>query len=811
MMEGKLKSSTPNTVGLKNAIDRPVICSENLFEDNNRHKMEEERDVLNIGCIVAKSKTGVNLHSENNDAVICQEKANIATRLRRSFLPPPTELIGDDGTKILVKDVSVKNTNSMNVSSPNHHVTKDKDSDSGIGCIGVEKTQSWLLRLFESKLFDASMAISYMFHSKERGVLGYIGNRLFTYPDSDVDFYLPQLVSMYIMSHEVAEVIHPYMVYRCRNSVDFSLRCAWLLEAYVACDKATSGNKKKVQHGIKLKNLILSGELVPKAKGAEKDKLQKPKKTIYTHSQVSTSGSDSQRRPIGHVRSRSDASGLLNCDQGKNAMKPFTTATFLPDHATAATVGANNYCNNTTATRGNLITPLMGGGVGGARYTHQPFYPHPKYNALLQHNSNGRNHPNSLSSTPAKPKLSLGDLTSGRAFDNGCICFESCKAAVNDLCGRKTFCTCGAPRLAPQQEFIRALLSIGKRLGALQVHGGNGTVSQNKDAKTQRLLAELSMLNLNLPARVWVPIHSNVHHLVVRVPAQAATVLNSKDRAPYIIYVECLEVEDVAACPVPQKIVNSAIACASQRNNLQDANNGERNGRNIETKHLRSKSEERLVDRLSNLDSHATCQEAASSGCGTGSTSTGDSTSSSSPGAPSAIQTQNTKDEVNDTINSDPQEPSEDNGRVLFLENSASTISLPVMMLPNFQTPGSVAGSGAGSGGFPDIDCWSQEDDELTMQYPEFRSLNSIGYGGSKSSSLSRRDAAFPAPDTISMMSIESTDSSRTGGFSATQSEPPMFIAAGDIRRRLSESLKEPKGRHVQSIDLKILSLIHII
>ena len=39
-----------------------------------------------------------------------------------------------------------------------------------------------------------------------------------------------------------------------------------------------------------------------------------------------------------------------------------------------------------------------------------------------------------------RPKLSLGDLTSGRAFDNGCSCFDSCKAAVNDLRGKKTNC-----------------------------------------------------------------------------------------------------------------------------------------------------------------------------------------------------------------------------------------------------------------------------------------------------------------------------------------------------------------------------------
>ena len=51
-----------------------------------------------------------------------------------------------------------------------------------------------------------------------------------------------------------------------------------------------------------------------------------------------------------------------------------------------------------------------------------------------------------------------------------------------------------------------------------------------QESKTQRLLAELSLLNLNLPARVWLPIHhsSEAQHLVVRVPAQAASVLNSK-------------------------------------------------------------------------------------------------------------------------------------------------------------------------------------------------------------------------------------------------------------------------------------------
>lgn len=72
--------------------------------------------------------------------------------------------------------------------------------------------QSLLLRWFESKLFDMSYAVMYLFNSKESGVQTYIGNRIFSYPPRDVDFYLQQLVNMYIHMHDVAEVVHPYLV-----------------------------------------------------------------------------------------------------------------------------------------------------------------------------------------------------------------------------------------------------------------------------------------------------------------------------------------------------------------------------------------------------------------------------------------------------------------------------------------------------------------------------------------------------------------------------------------------------------------------
>lgn len=73
---------------------------------------------------------------------------------------------------------------------------------------------------------------------------------------------------------------------------------------------------------------------------------------------------------------------------------------------------------------------------------------------------------------------------------------------------------------------------------------------ETKEAKTTRLLSELGTLNLNLPARVWLPLHDIPHH-VVRIPPQAAAVLNSKDKVKveiinvFSIYLPCVSSRDM--------------------------------------------------------------------------------------------------------------------------------------------------------------------------------------------------------------------------------------------------------------------------
>ncbi|XP_032568725.1 phosphatidylinositol 4-kinase beta isoform X2 [Chiroxiphia lanceolata] len=316
--------------------------------------------------------------------------------------------------------------------------------------------QSWLLRLFESKLFDISMAISYLYNSKEPGVQAYIGNRLFCFRHEDVDFYLPQLLNMYIhMDEDVGDAIKPYIVHRCRQSVDFSLQCALLLGA-LSSDMHISTQRHS--RGTKLRRLILSDELKPSSAQGQQRRRELPPST-------SSSSSSSSSSPVG-------AQGM-----GQEGLT----------------------------------------GLSPSKRTHQRSKSDATASISLSSN---------LKRTASNPKVESDEEPA---------------------------------RLAPEREFIKSLISIGKRLATLPT----------KEQKTQRLVSELSLLNHKLPARAWLPTAGFEHH-VVRVPHSQAVVLNSKDKAPYLIYVEVLECDNFDTANVPARIPENRIRSTRSAENLPE-------------------------------------------------------------------------------------------------------------------------------------------------------------------------------------------------------------------------------------------------
>ena len=73
-----------------------------------------------------------------------------------------------------------------------------------------------------------------------------------------------------------------------------------------------------------------------------------------------------------------------------------------------------------------------------------------------------------------------------------------------------------------------------------------------------QLYAELSQLNLNLPARISLPLCLSPHQ-VVRIPTSGAVVLNSKSKAPYLVLIEVVECENAYLSPLPTKQLDTLV------------------------------------------------------------------------------------------------------------------------------------------------------------------------------------------------------------------------------------------------------------
>ncbi|KRX41283.1 Phosphatidylinositol 4-kinase beta [Trichinella murrelli] len=433
-------------------------------------------------CIKCSLADAFNL-ADNEISLI--GNSNVSKGLSKNSLIPSSETVSSasdcSATVNPTVDVQNKDDNSSVIDVPVESPIRCESESISVDLNNASSTpkQSLLLRLFESNLFNMHIAIQYLFKSKEPGVLTYLGNRLFSYPDADVDFYLPQLINLYLNVREVADVLHPYILHRyslgfvncvvdlhilfifciffgCRKSVEFSLHVSWLLEAYGV--DSYRGCKRK-SHGLKLKNLILSEQI-------------KTKRCTVNVSWKSNQIASNPVEKKGHHRSRSDAT-VQYSNPGGSLKREVSISSF------------------------------------------RSLY------------------------------LSPGDLTTGRAFDSGCCCFDSDSCLVTSL--QKSFlrCVCEASRLTPELEFVRSLMAIGNRLRSIP----------DRNTRCTRLIAELAMLNLNLPARVWLPLYSSEFcHLIVRIPPNAGVILNSKDKAPYLLYVETVDIDAELLFPASSKL-----------------------------------------------------------------------------------------------------------------------------------------------------------------------------------------------------------------------------------------------------------------
>ncbi|XP_065198480.1 phosphatidylinositol 4-kinase beta-like [Sycon ciliatum] len=394
---------------------------------------------------------------------------------------------------------------------------------------------SWLLRLFQSNHCDPAMTVEYLFKTSEPGVLQYLANKLFTFADSEVDKYLPQIIHMYVHQEEVAEAINQYLSYRCCHGIVFSLRVSWLLSCTLNNGYLSQGARSR---GRRLHFLITSEDLRPgfSSRGYV---------TAPSSSSHQANGSAAKAIANGQVaRTTSARASVPTMDMGERgnaAAAAASASTGTGKHSRVVTV-RKDFGGGHRRSKSDLGVGHMHVDAAAAQHHHY------RSNGGLPH----------VSSVVQGTGAMSCPLGTGIAFNNACGCVLDDGASMPSGPTRgiasgtvRPACHCGAARLNPVQDFVSSLEEIGRKLPPLE----------QKDMQIAQLKAEISQINLNLPARIPLIIHRDgERHQIARIPYSEVILLNSRTKAPFFLHVEVLTCEDTFLSPlVPRLLDNSAV------------------------------------------------------------------------------------------------------------------------------------------------------------------------------------------------------------------------------------------------------------
>ncbi|KAG2178170.1 hypothetical protein INT43_003423 [Umbelopsis isabellina] len=92
-----------------------------------------------------------------------------------------------------------------------------------------------LLRLFTSEFFNSWIAVSYLFRYPDNvGIQHYLCNELKTFPMSEIEFFLPQLVHLLISRPSESVALECFILDMCQRSTHMALMTLWYLQAYLS-------------------------------------------------------------------------------------------------------------------------------------------------------------------------------------------------------------------------------------------------------------------------------------------------------------------------------------------------------------------------------------------------------------------------------------------------------------------------------------------------------------------------------------------------------------------------------------------------
>mmetsp|Transcript_38432 Transcript_38432/g.62272 ORF Transcript_38432/g.62272 Transcript_38432/m.62272 type:complete len:844 (+) Transcript_38432:152-2683(+) len=382
----------------------------------------------------------------------------------------------------------------MSLAPPND--LKKSASENDLAPPPPPKNLGSLLRLFKSCFFDAFIAVTYLHkYTENQGVQDYLCNELYQVPDHVIEVYLPQLCNFILHKENIA--IERLILDRCAKSIHLALQCYWFFHACVE-DVKGPGENPSIGLRQKTETAAVNGywsQLPSFLGGPPSSNDSEPHGHLAHHQSVPADLSALLSEEM------EDDEGMLEGGDNEDTLSPdsdiFTEEELL---SRTRSVGDAPARNSLDVQLPVLVRSTDSQGTS---------------NSIGRTSSVSRRIPNVVvppippkppSNPPLDPQEEIMNL-----FLSKQMRLEYFTAEIN---------------------FFRTLANIGFRLRSVLPAD-----------RTPSLRKELDVLNAHLPSGVYLPVcKANAPYArILRIPVEEAVILNSKEKVPYLIYLEVLE------------------------------------------------------------------------------------------------------------------------------------------------------------------------------------------------------------------------------------------------------------------------------
>ena len=348
-----------------------------------------------------------------------------------------------------------------------------------------------LLRFFDSEFFDEWVAISYLWRTTNEGVIDYLCNRMYSLSDERIERYLSQIITLQIQRPNAS--LERTIVGFCKRSIRLGAQTCWLLAA-------ASGDSKRPKPILELRHrcevAAMNGKWLPPFR-ALSPMLDHPPMLDADEGarEPESSEKGSGRRP--RARSADDAFASADfADDGIDALPG------SPSAMAGVYAGGGDDRSSRSSARG----PSDDSGKDAAAD------PDPAVSdGATHHVAAGLGKIRVRGDSAAGRELDVLDAAEAAAFATQRVdTFASTLRLADDLCGLSMKLSTVFPPEGRQGQLQAGIERVSEALVEGHVPGGG----------------------------VMFPM-GTVNSRVVRIPAGEAVLLNSREKAPYLL---CLEV-----------------------------------------------------------------------------------------------------------------------------------------------------------------------------------------------------------------------------------------------------------------------------